>query len=213
MQLSVSGTDTTSAFGVSYTTTFSMPKLVLELQPDGTYKGSGDLTATVKIPRIPCPSPFKEHGTLVLTAVRPIGEIANAGQSNAVKDESLPRKWEVTFDAGTKVISSGTCLGQSLANMLGLGQGGLTGGFMAAMFGLNKGNTGTTQAPYGILVLDADGGTIKVQKTVPIGASNERDQRQARREGHLRGQALSEPRARRRTGPTAAGRWSPAGRP
>ena len=124
--VSIKGTLTTSGLGVSYTTSLSMPKLLLELQPDGTYRGSGPVTATMRINGdVPCPTPFHEKGTVVLTAKRPVAEVARQGQANPVLDESVPRDWKVAYDSASNVADSGSCLGISLGQMVQVGPDGL----------------------------------------------------------------------------------------
>lgn len=165
-QVDIHGTLTTSGFGVSYTATVSLPKVVLELQPDGTYRGTGNLTATMKINGdVPCPTPFKERGTVILTARRPVAEVARQGQANPVLDETAPREWKVTYDTGSKVVDSGSCLGMSLGQLLQLGPEGMTGPFMTALLGPG------TDAAYGDLTFKPDGGTVTVKRTVAIGPS------------------------------------------
>ncbi len=166
LKLSISGTLVTSGFGVSYTTTFSTSNLVLSRQPDGSFRGSSPITASLHLNGdIPCPNPFHEKGTLVLNGKRPPRAIANEGQPNEVVDESQPRQWKVGYDEGTKAITSGTCLGQSLGQLMQLGANGITGGFMLILFGMNADGTPA------FLTFPPEGGTIKVNKTTTLGPS------------------------------------------
>jgi hypothetical protein len=164
LKVSISGTMTTSGFGVSYTTRFSTSGLVLAKQADGSYRGTGPITASMTINGdVPCTKPFHETGTLVLTAQRPPRAIANEGQPNEVVDETQPRQWKVTWDQSTNAVSSGTCVGISLGQFVQLGPTGMTGGFMFVLFGTNKDNSS------GILTFPPEGDTLKIKKTTNVG--------------------------------------------
>ena len=169
LEVGMNGTLTVSALGVSYTTTISIPKVVLELQPDGTYRGSGPVKGTMRINGdVPCPTPFKEQGTVVLTAKRPIAEIARQGQANPVLDETVPRDWKVNYDSASKVLDSGSCLGISLGQFLQLGPDGMTGPFMIALLGGFK-----PDGSLADLTFKPEGGKKTVKQTVSVGASQD----------------------------------------
>jgi hypothetical protein len=166
LKVSISGTMTTSGFGVSYKSTFATSGLVLSKQADGSYRGTSRISASLTINGdVPCPKPFRETGTLVLTAQRPPRPIANEGQPNQVVDETLPRQWKVTWDPATNAVSSGSCLGISLGQLVSLGPTGITGGFMFILFGTNTDNSS------GVLTFPPEGDTLKVKKTTSFGGT------------------------------------------
>lgn len=147
LKVSITGKMTTSALGVSYTTTVSVPEILLTKQSDGSFLGSAPVSTRIHLNGdIPCPAPFKEQGgSLSLRATHP-----------PAADPNTPSPWTITFDKTSKLTVTGSCLGISLGNMLQLGTSGATGGFMFVL--------GDVQIP------DA-GGSATVRKTVPVGAS------------------------------------------
>ena len=63
LKVSITGKMTTSALGVSYTTTVSVPEILLTKQSDGSFLGSAPVTTRIHLNGdIPCPAPFKEQG-------------------------------------------------------------------------------------------------------------------------------------------------------
>ena len=147
LKVGIKGSMTTSGMGVSYTTSVSVTGLLLTKQPDGSYLGSAPVTTKIRLNGdIPCPTPFSEKGgTIALRATHP-----------PPSDPDTPSPWTIAFDQTSKLTISGKCLGVSLGDMLGLGANGATGGFMFVL--------GDVEVP------DA-GGTVKVKKTVALGAS------------------------------------------
>ena len=147
LKVSINGTMTTSALGVSYTTTVAVSGIMLTKQSDGSFLGSAPVTTKIHLNGdLPCPAPFKEQGgTLTLRATHP-----------PPADPSTPSPWTISLDNASKFTVTGSCLGISLGNMLQLGTSGATGGFMFVL--------GDVQIP------DA-GGSATVRKTVPVGAS------------------------------------------
>ncbi len=147
LKVSINGTLTTSALGVSYTTTVAVTGIMLTRQSDGTYLGSAPVNTLIRLNGdIPCPTPFKEQGgSLALRATHP-----------SSSDPNTPSPWTITLDSASKFTVSGSCLGVSLGDMLALGSGGATGAFMLVL--------GDVQIPN-------DGGTVAVKKTVSLGAS------------------------------------------
>ncbi len=87
LKVSIDGTMTTSGFGVSYSTALSVHDIVLTRQSDGSYLGSGPTTAKITLNGdVPCPTPFKEQGTVTLRASHP-----------AAADPNAPSPWTVTY--------------------------------------------------------------------------------------------------------------------
>jgi hypothetical protein len=146
LAVTITGTMTTTAAGVSYVTTVSIPKMVLTKQSDGTYMGTGPVATTVKIPILDCPKPYNETGTVVLRAT-----------SEKVADASFNAHWTVTFDPASTLSVSGVCVGVTLGQFLGTGSSGPTAGFMFVL---------------GPVVLDEKGENKHVQLTHVLGTSS-----------------------------------------
>ena len=145
IEVSLTGTMTTSALGVSYVTKVAAPKIALTSQGDGSYVGEGPAKATITMGIADCSKPYTQKGTMKLHATRP-----------AAGDPALPRDWTVTWDPLTQYTTTGSCLGVPLESFTGTGSAGPTGGFMFVL---------------GDVVIPASGGTRKVHLSKALGAS------------------------------------------
>jgi hypothetical protein len=134
LQVSIDGKMTTSLGAISYVTRMSAPKIVLSKQADGTYAGSGPVTATISIAISDCPQPYKQTGTMKLTATRQV-----------VEEQSLPRKWLVTWDSATNFTTTGTCVGVSMETFTGTGETGTIAGFMFVLGKIEFRQDGSTE--------------------------------------------------------------------
>ena len=144
LKVTIDGKLTSSGYGVKFVTTVSVPKVVLSKLDDGTYLGSGPLTAKVSIAGL-CSTPITETGTIKLQATRQV-----------VEDQSLPRSWKVTWDESGKVTTSGKCLGRDIGSLMQVGPAGYTGMFMTVL---------------GDLEFNEDGGTKQVKRSMAFGSS------------------------------------------
>ena len=89
LKVSIDGTMTTSAFGVSYTTTVHAKDIILsqmatspQISPDGltqtvTFSGGGPATAEIRIKIADCPKPYTQKGTLQLFADHEFNDVTN----------------------------------------------------------------------------------------------------------------------------------------
>ena len=146
LQVSISGSMTTTGLGVSYVTTLNAAKVVLTKQADGTYLGFGPVTTKITVKGL-CPNPFNETGTLILRATRDV-----------VTDPTLPQSWYVSMDSTTKILTSGTCLGQSLGSLLQSGANGFAGDFMKVL---------------GVVTLSSGGDDRHIVQTTSVGPAKQ----------------------------------------
>ena len=116
LKVSIDGTMTTSAFGVSYTTTVHAKDIVLsqmatspQISPDGvtqtvTFSGGGPATAEIRIKIADCPKPYTQKGTLQLFADHEQNEVTN-----------LDLRWFVYWDPDSTIrTTGGSCVGLPL---------------------------------------------------------------------------------------------------
>lgn len=155
LKVSMDGTMTTSAFGVSYKTTLHIKDLLLsmtnetpKLSKDGAtklipYAGSGPATAEVLLGFADCPKPYVQQGTIKLRA-----------EHDVSLDDTYEGKWFITFDPSTSfAFKGGVCLGVPMESFVGTGDAGPVAGFMFVL--------GTVP-----ISKDATGDHIKLTKSV-----------------------------------------------
>ena len=158
LRVTIDGTMTTSAFGVSYTTTVHAKNILLskttalpETSPDGityrlTYAGGGPATAEILIGIADCRKPYTQKGTLKLTAKHEVNEAKN-----------VDLRWFVTWNPeSTFTTTGGSCVGVPLEGFTGSGGEGPVGGFMTVL---------------GEVEFGPKGGDVRVRKTKTLGAS------------------------------------------
>ena len=141
LKVSIDGTMTTSAFGVSYKTTLHIKDMLLtmtsetpKLSSDGAtklipYSGTGPATAEVLLDIADCRKPWTQTGTIKLRA-----------EHDVALDDSYEGKWYITFDPSTVFSFKGTCVGVPMESFVGSGETGPIAGlfFVLGTVGISK---------------------------------------------------------------------------
>jgi hypothetical protein len=142
LKVSIDGTMTTSAFGVSYKTTLHIKDMLLtmtsetpKLSKDGATKlvpfaGSGPATAQIILDIADCRKPWTQTGTIKLRA-----------EHDVALDDSYEGKWSISFDPSTVFsFQGGSCVGVPLESFVGSGDTGPIAGlfFVLGTVGISK---------------------------------------------------------------------------
>jgi len=126
LKVSIDGTMTTSALGVSYKTTLHIKDLLLtmtsetpKLSSDGAtklipYSGTGPATAEILLGISDCRKPWVQKGTIKLRA-----------EHDVALDDTYEGKWFISFDPATSFsFLGGVCAGYPLETFVGSGDTG-----------------------------------------------------------------------------------------
>ena len=158
LKVSIDGTMTTSALGVSYKTTLHIPDMLLTmtsepptLSGDGAtklipYAGSGPATAEILLGIADCRKPWTQKGTIKLKA-----------EHDVALDDSYEGKWFISFDPSTVFsFTGGFCVGVPLESFVGSGDTGPIAGLFYVL---------------GTVPISKDATSEHVKTTKKVGAS------------------------------------------